>query len=148
MRLLRFQHADQGFQLVRRCAARFHLGAHFLHRLRHPLLVEGLEQVVNSVYFERLDRVLVKGGGENDLGKGDFLVEQFLDHAKAIEAGHLHVEKDQVGVVLADQVDAFEPVFALGHDVHVADIFQQEGKFVTGKLFIVHDDCGQRHSNS
>ena len=40
------------------------------------------------------------------------------------------------------------PVLALGHDIHVADVFQQEGKFVAGKLFIVHDDCGQRHSNS
>ena len=78
----------------------------------------------------------------------DLLVEQFLDDAEAIEAGHLYVEKDQVGVVLADQIDAFEPVFALGHDVHVADIFQQEGKLVAGKLFIVHNDGGQRHSNS
>ena len=114
--------------------------------MRHPLLVERLQQVVDRVHLERLDRILVKGGGENDLGKSDFLVEQFLDDAEAVEAGHLHVEKDQVGIVLADQVDAFEPVLALGHDVHVADIFQQEGKFVAGKLFIVHDDGGQRHS--
>ena len=119
-----------------------------LHRLRHPLLVERLEQIVNRVYFERLHRVLIKGRGENNLGKGDFLVQQFLDDAKAVEAGHLHVEKDQVGIVFADEVDAFDPVLALGHDVHVADIFQQEGKFVAGKLFIVHDDCGQGHSIS
>jgi hypothetical protein len=60
----------------------------------------------------------------------------------------LHIEKDQVGIVFANQTDAFEPILALGHDVHVDNILQQEGKFVTGELFIVHDDCGQRHSNS
>jgi hypothetical protein len=60
----------------------------------------------------------------------------------------LHIEKDEVGIVLADKIDAFDPVLTLGHDVHVADVFQQEGEFVTGKLFIVHDDCGQRHSIS
>jgi hypothetical protein len=57
----------------------------------------------------------------------------------------LHVEKDQVGIVFADKMDAFDSVLALGHNVHIPDIFQQEGKFVAGKLFIVHDDGGQRH---
>ena len=129
-------------------SAGFHFGPHLLHRLRHPLLVEGLQQIVHGVYFECLHRILVEGGGEDDLGQDDFLVEQFLDDAKAVEAGHLHVEEDQVGIVFADQIDAFDPVLALGHNVHVADILQQEGKFVAGKLFIVHDYGGQRHSIS
>ena len=116
--------------------------------MRHALLVERLQQVIHGVHLERLHRVLIKSGGKNNLGQDYFLVEQFLDDAKAIEARHLHVEKDQVGIVFANEIDAFEPIFALGHDVHVADIFQQKGEFVTGKLFVVHDDCGQRHSNS
>ena len=114
----------------------------------HPFLVERLEQIVHGIHFERFHRVLIKGGGKHNLGQDDFFVEQLLDNAKAVEARHLYIEKDQVGIVFADQTDAFDPVLALGHDVHVADIFQQEGKFVTGKLFIVHDDCGQRHSIS
>jgi hypothetical protein len=60
----------------------------------------------------------------------------------------LDIEKDQVRIVLADEVDAFEAVLALGHNLDVTYVFQQEGKFVAGKLFIVHDDCGQRHSFS
>jgi hypothetical protein len=50
--------------------------------------------------------------------------------------------------VFADEVDAFDAVLALGHNLHVAYIFQQEGKFVAGQLFIVNDYSGQRHSDS
>src|SRR4029077_9016798 len=107
LRLLRLQHADQRLELVRRSVARLHFGAYLLDRLRHAFLVEGLEQIVHGVYFERLHRVLIEGGGENNLGQDYFLVKQFLDDAEAIEAGHLHVEKDQVGIMFADETDAF-----------------------------------------
>ena len=45
--------------------------AGFLERLGHPLFVEGLEQVIDGVDFKGFDRVLVKGGGEDNLGQRD-----------------------------------------------------------------------------
>ena len=88
---------------------------------------------------------MIKCRGKDNFGQGNFLVEQFLDHAEAIEAGHLHVEKNQVGIVFADEIDAFDAVLALRHNVDVAHIFKQEGEFVAGELLIVHDDGGQGH---
>ena len=126
----------------------FHFGAGFLDRLRHPLSVEGLEQIIHGVDFESLYCVLVEGGGENDFGQGHFSVEQLLDDAEAVEAGHLHIEKNQVGIVFADEVDGFDAVLALGNDVHIADILEQVGEFVAGQLLIVHDYGGKRHERS
>ena len=117
----------------------FGLGAGFLHRLGDPLFVERLEQIVDRVYFECLHGILVEGGGKNDFGQRDLAIEQFLDYAKAVEARHLHIEKNQVGIVFADEIDALDAVLALGHDVDVANILQQEGEFVAGELLIVHD---------
>ena len=113
--------------------------------MSNPLFVEWLQQIIDSVYFEGFHRILVKSGGENDLGQGNPLIEQFLDYTKSIEARHLYVKKDKIGAVFADKIDAFYAVFALGHNIYVANIFQKEGKFIAGKLFIVHNHGGQRH---
>ena len=45
---------------------------------------------------------MIKSGMSTIFGRSTLFVEQFLDDAEAIEAGHLYVEKDQIGVVLAD----------------------------------------------
>jgi hypothetical protein len=42
--------------------------------------------------------------------------------------------------MFADKVDGFDSVLALGYNVDVAYILQQEGKFVASELLIVHDD--------
>ena len=72
----------------------------------------------------------------------DFLVEQLLDDAEAVEAGHLHVEEDEVGTALLDQVDGLEAVLALGDDVDISSVFEQVGKLIPGKLFVVDNDRG------
>ena len=111
----------------------------FCTGLCHPLPVERLEQIVHRIHFKRLHRVLIEGRGKDNLGQRDLLVQQFLDHAETIESRHLHVEKNQVGIVFADEIDGFDAVLALGDDVDIADIFQQKGEFIAGELLIVHD---------
>ena len=64
----------------------------------------------------------------------NFLVQQLLDHAESIQPRHLHVEKDHIRIVFLDQVDGFQPVLALRHDIDVVGIFQQVGEFVAGEL--------------
>ena len=112
-----------------------------LHRLRDPLLVERLQQVVNRVHLERLHRILVVGGGEHDLRQRHFLVDQLLDGAEAVESGHLHVKEDEFRRELLDQVHGFHAVLALRHDVHI-EIAQQIGKLVARKLLVIHNDSG------
>ena len=77
-------------------------------------------------------------------GSGNFAVQQLLDHAEAVEAGHLHIEENEVGRKLLDQVDGFHAVLALCHDVDI-EFAQQVGKLIARQLFVVHYDCRQCH---
>ena len=138
--LLLFHHPHQGFDLLAWKAVGFLLGAGLMDGLRDAFLIERLEQVVDRIDLEGLDRVLVVGRGEDDLGQRDFLVEQLLDDAEAVEAGHLHVEEDEVGAAVLDQADGFEPVLTLGYDVDLAGVFEQVGKLVAGELLVVDND--------
>jgi hypothetical protein len=60
----------------------------------------------------------------------------------------LDVEENQVRVVLADEIDALYAVLALGYDINVTNVFEQEDELVAGELLIVHDYGRQRHSFS
>src|SRR5208282_6175135 len=77
----------------------------------------------------------------------DLLVEQLLDDAKAVETRHLHVQEDESGRELLDEVHRLHAVLTLRHDVHI-EIAQEIRQLVTGKLLVIHDDCRQGHASS
>ncbi len=92
------------------------------YRLRHPLFVEGFEQIIDGIHFKCFYGVLIESGAKDDLRQRDFSIQQLFDYAKAIEAGHLHVEEDQIGIVLANETDALDSVFALGDNIDIVNI--------------------------
>ena len=139
---MRLQHPDQRCNSFRRQSVGILLGPRLLQRLRNPLLVEGLQKIIDGIYFESLHRILIKRRGEDNFGERNFLVEQLLDDPEAVEARHLNVQKNQVGIVLFDEVDRLETVLALGNDIDVAGVFQQISEFVAGEFLIVHDNRG------
>src|SRR6266550_1316754 len=47
--------------------------------------------------------------------------------------------------MFTDEVHSIYTIFALGHDINVADILQKKCQFVTGQLLIVNDYSGKRH---
>ena len=118
-----------------------------LHGLRDSFLVERLQQVVDGVDFKSLHRILVERGGKDDLRHRHFAVEQLLDHPKAVESRHLHIEEDEVGRQFLNQVDGLDAVLALRDHIDV-DFFQQVGEFVACQLFVIDNDCRNRHSCS
>ena len=88
---------------------------------------------------------MVEGGGEDYVGNFKFALDEFLEDAEAVEAGHLDVEKDEVGVVFFDEVDGFEAVFALADDGDFGEGFEEEGEFFACGLFVVDDDGVDGH---
>jgi hypothetical protein len=72
-------------------------------------------------------------------------LSQLLNDTEAVEPGHLHVEKNEIRIVLADQVDGFETVLPLGHNIYILDVLEQKGEFVPRQLLIVHNYRGKRH---
>ncbi len=68
-----------------------------------------------------------------------------LDDGKTVEAGHLHVKENQVGVVFLNQVDRFNAVGALGYNVDAAQSFEQVLELIASQLFVIDDEGGKRH---
>ncbi len=89
-------------------------GADFVDGLEDAGAVEGFEEVVDGVEFEGSHRVLIVGGGKDDVRQGDLFSDEALEDGEAIEAGHLDVEEDDIGLVGADKLDGFDAIATLG----------------------------------
>ncbi len=122
--------------------------------------VKGLEQVVDGVDVKGADGVLVEGRGKDELrqgcgvflrarlcGLGAIAIDESLNDSEPVLAGHLHIEKDKIGMVLVDEVDGLNAVGALGNHVHVAHRIEQVFELVAGQLFIVDNERGNGHGN-
>jgi hypothetical protein len=57
----------------------------------------------------------------------------------------LHVEENEIGIVLLDEVDGFDAVLTLCDHVDVTYTLEQEGQLVAGKLLVVNDEGGKGH---
>src|SRR6185437_348855 len=112
----------------------------------HALFIEWFKQVIDSVDFKSFNRVLVEGGAKDDLGQRDFLVDQFLDHAKTVEPRHLEIKKQDVRRMLFDQVHRFQAIVALGDDAHIIHGFEQVTQLVARELLVIDYDCGKSQS--
>lgn len=66
---------------------------------------------------------MVEGGGEDDVRDFELALNEFLEDAETVEAGHLDIEEDEVGIVFLDEIDGFEAVFALGEEVDFREGF-------------------------
>jgi len=88
---------------------------------------------------------VVESGGEDDVRDFELALDEFLEDAEAVEAGHLDVEEDEIGIVLLDEVDGVEAVFALGEEMDFGETFEEKGEFFAGGLFVVNDDGGDGH---
>ncbi len=123
-----------------------HAGAGAFNGLEDAGAVERLEQVIDGVHVEGADRVLVVGGGEDDERQviEAAMVDEVLEDGEAVEARHLDVEEDDVGLVLFDELDGFNAVGAFGEDFDVADGLEQVLQLFAGQLLIVDDESRHR----
>ena len=117
----------------------------FLDGFGEAGLVEWFQDVIYRVNIERLHRVVVEGGGEDDVGDFEFALDEFLEDAETVEAGHLDIQKDQVGAVFLDEGDGIEAVLALGEKMDFGESFQEKGQFFAGGFFVVDDDGVDGH---
>src|SRR5882724_351869 len=88
---------------------------------------------------------MIEGGGEDDVRDAGFAFDEFFEDAETVEAGHLHVEKNEVGGMFFDEIDGFEAVFALRDQIYFGEGFEEKGEFVPGGLFVVDDERVDGH---
>ena len=118
-----------------------------LEGLQDPGTVKGLEQVIDGVDVEGAHRILVESSGKNDLrhALGVVPLQQLLEHGKAVQARHLHIQKHHIRMVSANQVDRLNAILALGDDLHPARGVQQVFELLARKPFIVDDQRSHGH---
>ena len=112
-----------------------------------PRLIDRLQQVVDRVDLERLDRVLIVGRDEDDLRTGAAADQPPRD----LEAGqprHLHVEKDDVRLQPLDRRQRLDAVAGLADHLDAADLFEQVAQLVPRQLLVVHEHGFQLHRTS
>jgi hypothetical protein len=92
------------------------------------------------MHLERAERVLIVSRDEDDR----HAAADELEHFEAAQLRHLHVQKQQVGREFADRLDGFEPVRALGDDLHARMRAEELADDGARERFIVHDHDAQQ----
>jgi hypothetical protein len=85
---------------------------------------------------------LIESCSEDDLGNIVAVLDELLEHGKAIQPRHLHVEKDHVGLILADEVHGFDAVRALRQHLDAAGSIEQILQLFARQLLVVDDQSG------
>ena len=106
-----------------------------LQRPFEALGAEGLEEVIDGMGVERAHGVLIVGGDEND-DRSVGGLDQFEDF-KAIELGHLDVEKEEVWGGFGDGLYGLEAVAALGDDFDFGVGREQFAQIAAGEFFVI-----------
>src|ERR1700752_1939545 len=88
--------------------------------LQYTGTIKRLEQIVDGIHVEGTHGILIKSRSKNDLRHaiGVLLLEQLLEHSKAIQSRHLNVQKDYIRMVSANQMNGLDAILALGDDLN------------------------------
>jgi hypothetical protein len=106
------------------------------HR-RESFRGEWLEQIIQRSHLECLERVLVEGRDEHDVGHR--LDANRVDHAEAVELRHLDVEKHELGLELGDALDGLDAGLCLADDLDVGVLGDVAAHLCPGGRFVVGD---------
>jgi hypothetical protein len=87
--------------------------------------------------------MLVERGHEHD--RRHAVSSDRLDHGKAIDLGHLHIEEDEIGRERANGGDRRRPIPALSDDLDARLVPEQPQDPATGDRFIIDDHDTNAH---
>jgi len=97
-----------------------------------------LHQIVEGVDLERLQRVAVVGGDEDDAwpARG----RHAFEHFEPVHVGHAHVEQDEVRLVLEHRCDRRAPARRLAHHLETIDLGEAQAESVARRPLVVDDE--------
>src|SRR5215213_9397030 len=108
-----------------------------MKRLAESLICERLEKIIQRVYFKCLQSIMVEGRDENDCRYASTI--NFRQHFKAVHAGHLYIQKQQVGRLLADEVYGRRTAGAFAYDLYLGISLKKVSEGTPGQRLVVND---------
>ena len=107
----------------------------------------GLEQIIEGMDFEGTNGVAIVGGYEDEAWRRVFCRDRNGSyHVEAVGAGHLDVEENEVGFVLADGGDGGFGVAGFADDFDVGLGAKETKELSPGGGFVVDDQNAERRS--
>src|SRR5260370_377808 len=97
---------------------------------RQAIPIHGLEQVVHRLEPESLERILIVGGGKDEVRQRKPLLANLLDYAQAIETGHLNVQKDEFRFQIFDHFHGFDAMGAGTEKADIREVLEKKREFV------------------
>jgi hypothetical protein len=100
-----------------------------------------LKQIVESVHLKSTQCIPIVCGDEDDLRH--FCVPNAgnaMHDIEPIRAGHLHVEKHEIWLVLRNRGDRGFPTVGFTHDLHAGLGTQQAQDFSARRGFVIYDE--------
>ena len=108
-----------------------------LDREIEPVRRDRFEQVVEGASFKGLDRIVVEGRHEDDVGQR-FLLDRG-QHLEPIQLRHLDIEQHEVGVRRVDDPDCLTPVSRFAYQLEGWMPGEKPAELVAGEGFVIHD---------
>jgi hypothetical protein len=105
---------------------------------RESLIAERLQQIVERMLLERLERVLVVGGDEDDQRRR--VAVEMSDDVEPVHFRHLHVEKQHIGLLRVDDVDGLRAGRARGRDNEIGFARDEQFERLPRKRLVVDND--------
>ena len=106
---------------------------------------EGFEQVVHGVGVEGAHGILIVGGDENH--RRHLLRPNCLDDTKAIYAGHLHVEEDEIGHLVLNRSNRLRTVATLTDHLDILLLLEErEHSLPSDRLVVDNQGTDPAHA--
>src|ERR1700742_2224498 len=88
------------------------------------------------MHLKGAQRILIEGGEKDD--GWTLLFGQMIQHFEAIHLGHLHVEKDEIGMKFGDGLQRVCAVLALGHHLKLLIRLEAGNNAASRQWFVVN----------
>ncbi len=107
-----------------------------------------LQEIVNRVHFECAKGVRIVSRDEDIYGSGAGRWLRIFDDSKTIQIGHLHIEKNDVGMKFIDLLHRTYSIRRLAYNFNAVVFGQIATDTAPGDRFVIDDEDSRLHANS
>src|SRR6202041_81425 len=116
--------------------------------LGKSLLIIRFQEIVNCVHFECTNGVNIVSRNKDIYGSGAVHWFHILDDSKTIQIGHLHIEKNDVGMKFIDLLHSVYSVRCLTYKFNAVVFGQIATDTAPGDRFVIDDEDSRLQGNS
>src|SRR5678815_5699638 len=115
----------------------FHKDLGLVYSLREAFPIERFRQIVDGVYVESTNGVLIICSNKNDYRKA--LSIEVLQHIEPVEVGHLYIQKDEVWIMFLNRINCLSSISRFRNYFNLRMVFEHLANSIACEWFIVNN---------